>query len=108
MPSVAKRTLEEFYQHLQPFADPFMALFERDHLPSRSALSRFFAALAVAVMETFQRPHGSISDGVYQKLVSQLVFFHVRLSRSRTFLSSQFSLGRSIAHATMAGSFNAF
>ncbi len=25
-----ERTLEEFYQRLQPFAVPFMALFERD------------------------------------------------------------------------------
>ncbi|HEU5380322.1 MAG TPA: hypothetical protein VFV38_33270 [Ktedonobacteraceae bacterium] len=36
-----ERTLEAFYQQLQPFAVPFMALFERDRLPSRSALSRF-------------------------------------------------------------------
>ncbi len=41
----SERTLEEFYQRLQPFAVPFMALFERDQLPSRSALSRFLAAL---------------------------------------------------------------
>ena len=40
-----ERTLEEFYQRLQPFAVPFMALFERERLPSRSALSRFLAAL---------------------------------------------------------------
>lgn len=40
-----ERTLEEFYQRLQPFAVPFMALFGRDQLPSRSALSRFLAAL---------------------------------------------------------------
>ena len=31
-----KRTLEEFYERLQPFAGPFMALFERDQLPSRA------------------------------------------------------------------------
>ena len=40
-----ERTLEDFYERLQPFAVPFMALFERDRLPSRSALSRFLAAL---------------------------------------------------------------
>ena len=34
-------TLEAFYERLQPFAVAFMALFERDRLPSRSALSRF-------------------------------------------------------------------
>jgi hypothetical protein len=36
-----ERTLEEFYERLQPFAQPFMALFDRERLPSRSALSRF-------------------------------------------------------------------
>src|SRR5512142_1119525 len=40
-----ERTLEEFYQRLQPFAVPFMALFERERLPSRSALSRLLPAL---------------------------------------------------------------
>ena len=40
-----ERTLEEFYERLQPFADPFMALFDRDWLPARSTLSRFLAAL---------------------------------------------------------------
>ncbi len=40
-----ERTLAVFYQRLQLFAVPFMALFERDQLPSRSALSRFLAAL---------------------------------------------------------------
>ncbi len=39
-----ERTLETFYERLQPFAVPFMALFERDRLPSRSALARFLAA----------------------------------------------------------------
>ena len=43
-----ERTLETFYEQLQPFAIPFMALFERDQLPSRSALSRFLAALTEA------------------------------------------------------------
>jgi hypothetical protein len=40
-----ERTLEAFYEKLQPFAVPFMALFERDRLPARSTLSRFLAAL---------------------------------------------------------------
>ena len=40
-----ERALETFYERLQPFAVAFMALFERDQLPSRSALSRFLAAL---------------------------------------------------------------
>ena len=40
-----ERTLEAFYQRLQPFADPFMALFGCDRQPVRSTLSRFLAAL---------------------------------------------------------------
>src|SRR2546421_7136697 len=38
-------TLQSFYERLAPFAAVFMALFGRHHLPSRSALSRFLAAL---------------------------------------------------------------
>jgi len=49
-----ERTLEEFYERLQPFAVPFMALFERDWLPSRSALSRFLAALTEAPVEALR------------------------------------------------------
>jgi hypothetical protein len=41
-----ERTLEAFYERLQPFAVPFMALFARDQLPVRSTLSRDFSALA--------------------------------------------------------------
>ena len=49
-----ERTLEEFYQRLQPFAVPFMALFERDRLPARSTLSRFLAALSEAPVEALR------------------------------------------------------
>src|SRR5260370_38185540 len=49
-----ERTLETFYERLQPFAVPFMALFERDRLPSRSALSRFLAALTEAPVEALR------------------------------------------------------
>ena len=49
-----ERTLEEFYERLQPFAVPFMALFERDRLPSRSALSRFLAAFTEAPVEALR------------------------------------------------------
>src|SRR5207247_7433707 len=51
---LGERTLEEFYQRLQPFAVPFMALFERDHLPARSTLSRFLAALTEAPVEALR------------------------------------------------------
>jgi hypothetical protein len=47
-------TLQEFYERLQPFAIPFMALFERDRFPSRSALSRFLTALTEAPVEALR------------------------------------------------------
>jgi hypothetical protein len=49
-----ERTLEAFYERLQPFAVPFMAVFERERLPSRSALSRFLAALTEAPVEALR------------------------------------------------------
>ena len=49
-----ERTLERFYEVLRPWAQPFMALFGRDRLPSRSALSRALAALRVPVIETLR------------------------------------------------------
>ncbi|GCF11932.1 hypothetical protein [Dictyobacter arantiisoli] len=49
-----ERTLEEFYERLQPFAVPFMALFDRDRLPSRSAFSRFLAALTQEPVEALR------------------------------------------------------
>src|SRR6266705_1240291 len=49
-----ERTLEEFYERLQPFAQPFMALFDRDQLPARSTLSRFLAALTEAPVEALR------------------------------------------------------
>lgn len=44
-------TLQAFYERLAPFASVFMALFGRQRLPSRSALSRFFAAIDQASVE---------------------------------------------------------
>jgi hypothetical protein len=49
-----ERTLEEFYESLQPFAVPFMALFDRDQLPARSTLSRFLAALTEEPVEALR------------------------------------------------------
>jgi hypothetical protein len=48
-------TLEAFYEGLQPFAGPFMALFGRARLPSRSALSRFLSALSFPAVEALRR-----------------------------------------------------
>src|SRR5437868_14500971 len=49
-----ERTLEEFYERLQPFAVAFMALFDRERLPSRSALSRFLASLSLEATEALR------------------------------------------------------
>lgn len=49
-----ERTLEAFYQRLHPFAPAFMALFGREHLPARSTLSRFLAALAPQPVEALR------------------------------------------------------
>src|SRR5438309_7520766 len=50
----SERTLEAFYEHLQPWADPFMALFGRDRLPARATLSRFLASLDQAAVESLR------------------------------------------------------
>ncbi len=47
-------TLQAFYERLQPFAEPFMALFGRHLLPHRSTLSRFLAALDQASVEALR------------------------------------------------------
>src|SRR5260370_37066193 len=54
MPRDGERTLGMFYERLQPFADPFMALFGRDRLPVRSTLSRFLAALTSEPVDTLR------------------------------------------------------
>jgi hypothetical protein len=47
-------TLKAFYERLQPFAEPFMALFGRYQLPHRSTLSRFLAALDQPTVEALR------------------------------------------------------
>jgi hypothetical protein len=47
-------TLLAFYERLQPFAEPFMALFGRNRLPHRSTLSRFLAALNQTPVEALR------------------------------------------------------
>ncbi len=49
-----ERTLEGFYERMEPWADTFMALFGRDRLPARSTLSRFLAALDQAAVESLR------------------------------------------------------
>jgi hypothetical protein len=49
-----ERTLEAFYQTVLPWAEPFMALFNREKLPSRSALSRFLAVFTLEAVEALR------------------------------------------------------
>jgi len=49
-----ERTLEAFYERVQPFANAFMALFGRERLPHRSTLSRFLAALDQTTVEALR------------------------------------------------------
>ena len=49
-----ERTLEAFYEQIQPWASTFMALFGRDRLPARATLSRFLAALDQAAVESLR------------------------------------------------------
>ncbi len=49
-----ERTLEAFYELLQPFAASFMALFGREQLPARSTLSRFLASLTQPAVEALR------------------------------------------------------
>jgi hypothetical protein len=49
-----ERTLEAFYTGVIPFAPVFMALFGRDRLPSRSALSRFLSSLSWTATEALR------------------------------------------------------
>jgi hypothetical protein len=47
-------TLKAFYERLRPFAMAFMALFGRNKLPSRSALSRFLEAIDQPTVEALR------------------------------------------------------
>ena len=83
-----ERTLEAFYERLQPWATAFMALFERDRLPSRSALSRWLAALTpepiealrtcfLAALLSRQLCHEEQSGGLWDRAGRQWLVFDV-------------------------------
>ena len=83
-----ERTLEAFYQRLRPWAAAFMALFGRDGLPSRSALSRFLAALTPEPVEALRtclltdllaRPLGpeQQTGGLWDRVGTQWILFDV-------------------------------
>jgi hypothetical protein len=65
-----ERTLEAFYKALSPFASSFMALFGRDQLPSRSALSRFLAALTQPAVEALRTLF--LEDGLTRPLCADI------------------------------------
>ena len=81
-------TLAAFYERLQPWASTFMALFARDGLPSRSALSRWLAALDQAAVEALRtrfledllaRPlgHEQQTGGLWDRADTQWLVFDV-------------------------------
>ncbi len=49
-----ERTLEGFYERLAPWAEAFMALFDRDRLPARSTLARFLGSLTPEPVEALR------------------------------------------------------
>jgi hypothetical protein len=49
-----ERTLQTFFDRLQPFAEPFMALCERGEMPHRSTLSRFLTAVDSSCLEALR------------------------------------------------------
>ncbi len=71
-------TLAAFYDRLAPFSHEVAALFERHRLPSRSALSRFLAALDEPTVEALRTP-----------------FLHDRVSASSAFFQSRWIVGSS-------------
>jgi hypothetical protein len=83
-----ERTLEAFYEHLQPWESAFMALFGRDCLPARATLSRFLAALPQSAVEALRtlflndllaRPLNKEEDmaGLWDRQGSRWVVFDV-------------------------------
>jgi len=88
----AEPTLKAFYDRLLPFATPFMGLFERDHLPHRSTLSRFLAAVDPACLEQlrvlFQRDlcarplAGSQEGGLWDRSARQWSVFDIDGTRA--------------------------
>lgn len=50
-----ERSIHDFYQRLAAHGELYMHLFERDHLPHRSTLSRFLAALTPTCVEQLRQ-----------------------------------------------------
>jgi hypothetical protein len=83
-----ERTLEAFYERIEPWAEPFMALFGRDRLPTRSTLSRFLAALDQTTVEALRTvflkdllarplPNAGPPDGLFDRQGNHFRVFDV-------------------------------
>jgi hypothetical protein len=70
-------TLKVFYERLAPFAEPFMALFQRNQLPHRSTLSRFLAALDQPTVEAMRTLFQ------YEDMFSPLFVLHCEKRRKK-------------------------
>jgi hypothetical protein len=68
-------TRAAFFDRLEPFARPFMALFGRDQLPHRSTRSRFLADVDAACLEALRQQfnHDLAQHGVAGDLLGGLV-----------------------------------
>jgi hypothetical protein len=86
-------TLQTFYERLEPFASPFMALFGRNQLPHRSTLSRFLSALDQPAVEALRTlflqdllsrpltPEGSQTAGLWDRCGTQWWVFDTDATR---------------------------
>ncbi len=73
-----ERTLQAFCERVQPFADPFMALFGRADLPNPATLSRYLAVLDQPCVEALRTlfledllarsPFGTPPGGLWDRL----------------------------------------
>ncbi|HZG68521.1 MAG TPA: hypothetical protein VEZ12_17390, partial [Herpetosiphonaceae bacterium] len=84
-------TLDAFFERLQPFAAPFMALFGRDRLPHRSTLSRFLADIDLACLDALRQQFandlgqhglsGELLGGLFDHQGHRLLVFDVDATR---------------------------
>lgn len=82
-----ERTLRAFFERVQPFADPFMALFGRADLPDPATLSRYLAVLDQPCVEALRTlfledllarsPFGSPPGGLWDRVGRQWLLVDV-------------------------------
>ncbi len=95
-------TLEPFFDRLQPFAGPFMALFGRERLPHRSTLSRFLADVDAACVDALRQQFahdlgqhaltGDLLGGLFDHSGHRLLIFDLdgtrQAARQRTLVTA--------------------